>query len=72
MGVKFGEIDSGQIIENEYRIMVLEKIVETLARKMPITGSALSEKEVTQIRTETVEQLQKKYPNSGISLKKED
>ncbi len=66
MGIKFGEIDAGQIIENEFRIMVLEKIVDLLIRRSATT--IVGPGDVQKIREEVVSQLQKKYPNSGISL----
>jgi hypothetical protein len=63
MGIKFGEIDSGQIIENEYRISVLEMIIEKINRSEKISKEDLGE-----IRKKVVENLNKKYPNSGIKL----
>jgi len=30
MGIKFGEIDATQILDNEFKIMVLERIVDKL------------------------------------------
>jgi len=68
MGIKFGEIDSSQILENEYRISVLEGILEFLViHNRSITGPTLEQ--IMEIRKKVVENLQKKYPNSGIALK---
>jgi len=67
MGIKFGEIDSAQIIENEYRIGVLEHILEYLANN----NSSLvkpSESDIRSMREKVVEKLAKKYPGSGIKL----
>ena len=33
MGIKFGEIDAGQILNNEFRIGVLEGILEWILNK---------------------------------------
>lgn len=68
MGVKFGEIDSGQILENEFRIGVLERIIEVLANNNPSLLKP-TQPQVDEIRMAVAETLKKKYPNSGISLK---
>lgn len=65
MGVKFGEIDANQILDNEFRIMVLERVVERLLEANPAAVASL---DMGTIRKEVVNNLQKKYPNSGISL----
>lgn len=70
MGVKFGEIDSGQILENEYRIAVLERMLEFLVNNNP-TISTLGPQDIVNIRNSVVEELQAKYPKSGISLKRD-
>ncbi len=67
MGIKFGEIDSSQILDNEYRIKVLEKILEIIINN----NSSLvkpTPQEIAVARNDVVELLRKKYPNSGISL----
>ena len=64
MGIKFGEIDASQILDNEYRIDVLELIVQKIA-----SGQSVGNVELQEIRKTVVERLQKKYPNSGIELK---
>ncbi|MCA9355167.1 hypothetical protein KC865_01280 [Candidatus Kaiserbacteria bacterium] len=64
MGIKFGEIDASQILDNEYRIGVLELIVQKIA-----SGQSVGNVELQEIRKTVVERLQKKYPNSGIELK---
>jgi hypothetical protein len=68
MGVKFGEIDVGQIIENEYRIGVLEKLLEWVMNN----NSGLNKPDplmLQDMRAQVLGQLQRKYPNSGISQK---
>jgi len=66
MGIKFGEIDSSQILDNEFRILVLERVVDHLLKSNPDVASGL---DINRIRQDVVEVLKKKYPNSGIELK---
>ena len=69
MGIKFGEIDSGQILDNEFRIGVLELVLDLLVRKNPgITG--FTGEELETIREEVATRLKAKYPKSGIEYKK--
>jgi hypothetical protein len=68
MGVKFGEIDASQILENEYRIGVLEGIVDWILTNNTAFATQLSPGQLSQIRQSVVTRLQKKYPNSGIEL----
>jgi len=71
MGVKFGEIDAEQILDNEYRIGVLEAFVEwILSNNSAFVGSLTSEA-VGQMRDQVVRRLQQKYPKSGIALREE-
>ena len=66
MGVKFGEIDSGQILDNEFRIMVLERVIDSLLQANSV---ALAGLDMNAIRQDVISELQKKYPKSGISIK---
>jgi len=66
LGIKFGEIDSGQILDNEFRIMVLESVVDRILQTSPQAAKSL---DMNAIRHKVVADLQKKYPNSGIGLK---
>ncbi|WP_138429607.1 hypothetical protein [Fodinibius saliphilus] len=70
MGVKFGEVDSNQILENEFRIGVLESILDRIFQTNP-TINGPSQSEVNKIRQQVADQLKKKYPNSGIEFKKD-
>ena len=68
MGIKFGEIDASQILENEFRISVLELLLEWILNN----NSGLLKpgpETLEQIRREVITRLQKKYPNSGITYK---
>jgi hypothetical protein len=69
MGIKFGEIDSGQILENEFRIGVLEKITEFLMNRNPMIKP--TNDDIKDIKKGVVEQLKNKYPNSGIKFKED-
>lgn len=63
MSTRFGDIEIDQILRNEYRIGVLEKIVEGLLNDKRPDAATLK-----RIRDEVVDGLKEKYPNSGIEL----
>lgn len=65
MSTRFGEIEVDQILRNEYRIGVLEKVVEALLNNRSPNAEALE-----RIRADIVEALKIKYPNSGIELQR--
>ncbi len=65
MSIDFGGIKSEQIIENEFRIMVLENIVEQLLNK---NEQSFTNFDISVIKAQVIAILQKKYPNSGIDL----
>jgi len=69
MGIKFGEIDSSQILNNEFKIKVLERILEWILNK---NNSLIkpSQQDIIEIRENTVKDLRKKYPDSGINLRR--
>ena len=69
MGVKFGGVDSSQIVQNEFSIQVLERIVEFLVNR---NSSIIkpSQDELEAIQHKVVEQLKTKYPESGLELTK--
>lgn len=71
MGIRIGDVDvASQIVENEYRIRVLERTLDLLLTRFPrIGGPPISPSEVDEIRRAVVKELQQKYPNSGITLK---
>lgn len=58
-----------QLRENEFRIMVLENVVEVLLQKFPsIGGPPISKQEMDRIRHSVVAKLQRKHPDTEISL----
>jgi hypothetical protein len=66
LAIKFGEIDSAQILDNEFRIMVLERVVDQL---LAVHSASVEQLDMKAIRQEVLAELQKKYPNSGIILR---
>jgi len=69
MGINIGGIDIAQsTLDNEFRVLVLEKIVQKLINQMGGT-SVLSASDLEQIRTESFRDLQRKYPNAGLKRK---
>ena len=69
MGINIGGIDLAQsALDSEFRILVLEKIVETLLNKMGGL-TVLSVADIEKIRSEAFEQLKKKYPEAGLNRK---
>ena len=68
MGIKFGEVDASQILDNEFRINVLEEIIEWILDNNE-SLTAPTKENLVEIRKSVVERLQKKYPKSGITYK---
>jgi len=68
MGIKFGEIDAGQILHNEMQISVLGRIIESILSSNPIIIRP-DQEGIKEIRKSVVAELQKKYPKSGITYR---
>ncbi len=68
MVIKFGEIDASQILDNEYRIKLLYKLLDWILKNNRIIGPPQNELE--RLKEEVIKELQEKYPNSGIKLMK--
>lgn len=66
MGIKFGEIDIVQIIDNEYRSKVLEKLIELILKENKLQGPSVDA--MKEIRNKVIKELQEKYPTSGVRL----
>ena len=60
---------SSMVVEHEYRIGVLERVVQLMIQRFPIIGSPVSPTEMDQIRREVLNELQLKYPSAKITLK---
>ncbi len=67
MGISIGGINLVDgIIDAQYRIATLEKIVEHLVRQNP---RAISEADVKRYQQEALHDLRKRYPDAGIQQK---
>ena len=67
MSISVGGVDLAQgIIDAQYRIATLEKIVEHLVRRNP---GSISEDDVRRYRQEALADLQRRYPDAGIQPK---
>jgi len=69
MGVKFGDIEASQIIDNEYRIKLISRLLDWILGHNPNLNKPTQE-QFEQLKDETVKELQEKYPQSGIKLTK--
>ena len=70
MGLKLGGLDIGQIIENDFRISVLEYLLEWILKTNEGRIIPPSEQEIDEIRQKVFKDLQERYPNSKLSMKK--
>jgi hypothetical protein len=70
MSIKIGNVDIlNQTLDNEFKIRVLEIIVDNILLKNP---NILSKGQLKEIRLNVLKSLQKKYPEAGIELKEVD
>lgn len=68
MGISIGGIDlTDSVINAEFRIGILERIVDRLVRAAP--PGTVTETDLRLIRLEVITALQKKYPQAGITSK---
>jgi len=67
MGIKFGEIDSDQILDNEFRIKILDKMFQWIFENNPSLKKP-SDADLKNFQQDVLIDLQKKYPKSGIKL----
>ncbi len=66
MAIKIDNVDMiSQIIENEFKIKVLEKLVDSILSANP---NILSEEEIKALKTKTLKDMQEKYPASSLEL----
>jgi len=59
MGIRLGEIDSNQILQNEFRIGVLEKLVEKILNRSP---GIINLEDMQMAKKDTVGELRKNIP----------
>lgn len=69
MAIKFGEIDATQILENEYRIRVLEGIVDWILANNTAWVEELTPRVMSEIRENAVGRLREKYPKSDVRFR---
>ena len=68
MSIKIGDIDLvDSVINTEFRVAVLEKILDKVLRTAP--PGTLTQFDVETIRSQTFEELKKKYPMAGLTKK---
>lgn len=66
MGIQVGGIDiANAIIDAEFRINVLEKVIDKLLKVTP--SGTLTDKDIQKFRDESIASLQQKYPSAGIT-----
>jgi hypothetical protein len=67
MSIKIGGIDvTESVINSEYRINVLEKVLDLLMQR---TSVPITQKEIEGIREKALKELGEKYPEAGIHKK---
>lgn len=71
MGLKLGGLDIGQIIENDFRLSVLEHLLEWILKTNEGRIIPPSKREIDEIRQKVFKDLQERYPNSKLSMKVE-
>lgn len=68
MGINIGGIDiADSLINTEFRVTVLEKIVDRLLQIAP--PGTLTVQDIENLRNEAIEIMRKKYPEAGITRK---
>ena len=69
MGINVGGIDlTASAIDSEFRIRVLEKVLDRVMQRMGGAGVVIPNNELEAIRNEVLRELQAKYPRSGINF----
>jgi hypothetical protein len=65
MAISVGGIDlAGGVVDAQYRIAVLEKIVQYLVNRMPGT---IGPADIKRFQDEAFEELRRKYPDAGLT-----
>ncbi len=66
MGIRFGEIRAEQILENEFKIAVLEKTLSWIVVRNGDRLRLPPPEVMENFRLEVVSKMKEKYPRSGI------
>jgi hypothetical protein len=71
MSLQIGDVNVvSQLLENEFRVSVLEQVVNHLVAKFPSVGEPpITPDDLARIREQVVADMQRKYPESGITLR---
>jgi hypothetical protein len=72
MSLKFGDVDIGQIRENEFKITVLEHVMEWILDANTGHIKLPSKQTIQEIQQKVLKELRQKYPNSGLSMTGEE
>lgn len=68
MGIQIGGIDvANAVIDVEFRINVLEKVIDKLLKAVP--PGTLTDNDLQKFRDDSIVMLQNKYPSAGITKK---
>ena len=71
MAIKVGDVEvANQILENEFRLANLEKILEFIANNNQGKIVVPNQVQLEQMRSLSLQQMKTKYPNMGLELKK--
>ena len=66
MSISIGGIDiTDALINTEFRVGVLEKVIDRLIRAAP--PNTVTDAVVEEIRKDVLKEMQKRYPHAGIS-----
>lgn len=63
-------IDPKQIVENEFRIGTLERILDKIISKNQFKIEGLTQEEIENIRQNVANDLNQKYPGAGLEYKR--
>ncbi len=55
------------VLDAQYKVAVLEKLVQHLAKQMP--PGTMSQADIDRYQEEALEEMQKRYPDAGIKRK---
>jgi hypothetical protein len=68
MSISYGGIDlTDSVINAEFRLGVLERVIDRLVRAAP--PGTLTDAMVAEIRKQVITDMQRKYPQAGITQK---
>lgn len=66
MAQQEAKVKPEQIVENEMRVRVLEKLLERIMQKNSMQFNGISQSDIDSIQDQVVEELNKKYPGANL------